>query len=353
MKFTRDTLCGLAVALALVAGNHCRAFEHQQQQLRGSENNDGTASMLAHSGEARRLSGFDKMEFPECVTLGMTVAQCEAFILQQMPNVPNGENVQVQTRQPRTDPQMDATYWKIGIPTNFVGTTVGFLLDGKVTWPGEWKGTGPDGFRAVGPFNCIHQSAQRCCDLIKSEVPDIDVNGNYLECYYINEHAMPYTKADGSLGYCTYEWGSDTSYKAVDVTPAEIESVYTGMQGHAGALARQVRNILAAQSASYEIVQRIANGCRLISRDVPGIEGVCNGIDVILHPPNVPGQNIVVDMYLQNVFEELITRWNNFEVTPWTMEHTIIIHGGDQAGSFVHFVPIIGGGVVGKACVPE
>lgn len=76
-------------------------------------------------------------------------------------------------------------YYLVGLRTNEAETgVVGVLGDGMIWYPWQW--VLPDGSSYdIGPWDCdvgMPLSPEQCCDMIKASVPNVDINGNYIDC---------------------------------------------------------------------------------------------------------------------------------------------------------------------------
>ena len=126
------------------------------------------------------------VEFEECV--GLPIADCQNLIQAQVdanPAIFEGRtSLSYEVQHVRTG-QEEGSYNLVGLRTNPEEThVVGVLGDGMVFYPWQWC-TADDCYD-VGPWDCdvgTPLTVEQCCTYIKSTVPEIDVNGNYLDCF--------------------------------------------------------------------------------------------------------------------------------------------------------------------------
>lgn len=62
---------------------------------------------------------------------------------------------------------------------------------GEVDYPFPWKYVDEQTQQVeevqLGPWDCamlVPLTAEQCCDVVKSSVPALDVNGRHIECYF-------------------------------------------------------------------------------------------------------------------------------------------------------------------------
>jgi hypothetical protein len=76
--------------------------------------------------------------------------------------------------------------------------------DGMIYYKFDWNGNeaGGLGLRGVGPWDCKDLTDVQCCDKIQTNVPDLDVNGNYLDCWIQESfYKDPFTKQMRKIDY--------------------------------------------------------------------------------------------------------------------------------------------------------
>jgi len=123
--------------------------------------------------------------FDECV--GLHVDECKQIIQDEVSLNPdifeNRASLNCEVEKVREG--QDSNYYLVGLRTNVDETgVVGILGDGMVFYPWDWC-TAEDCFN-VGPWDCdvgTPLTVDQCCTFINASVPDVDVNGNYLDCY--------------------------------------------------------------------------------------------------------------------------------------------------------------------------
>jgi hypothetical protein len=300
----------------------------------------------------RRLQLSSKMEWPECSTSDWTVEQCKSHIESEV-QAHHLPNIEVEVIFPRTADVALDSYWKVGIQTNIEGIVVGQSVDGVINWPGIWEGTGELGFRNIGGWNCGKWNPMQCCDVIQADVTDKDVNGNYLECYVTQDDPAPYVKGDNSVGYCSWAWDNTAKvYNPVDITLAVLEAADTFLKDMLRKNINHLTSYVRDGSVAYNALAIVNNSCHLYGRTVPSLQSLCNDMDKVMHPPNVPGGTIEVNPYLEEVLTELKTAIVEFVDTPYEVQHKVAIYSGNAGGDFVDGSPMLGGKPNGPACIP-
>lgn len=81
---------------------------------------------------------------------------------------------------------------KILLPTKcFFRTVKGKYGGGEVDYPFPWRYFDEETQQVeqveLGPWDCamlVPLTAEQCCDMVKSSVPALDVNGRHIECYF-------------------------------------------------------------------------------------------------------------------------------------------------------------------------
>mmetsp|Transcript_6162 Transcript_6162/g.11018 ORF Transcript_6162/g.11018 Transcript_6162/m.11018 type:complete len:281 (+) Transcript_6162:237-1079(+) len=167
-------------AAASIALPHVRAQLRKvnyPQPVRVLEEDDGKRGLM-HTEE-------HTVVFDECV--GKHTTACEGMIQEAVSNHPemfegmtalDYEVLNVRTIG-------DIGYFNVGLRTNQEETHVaGILGDGMVFYPFDWCASANDCY-AIGPWDCHLGSpltVDQCCNVIKSDVTDPDVNGNMIHC---------------------------------------------------------------------------------------------------------------------------------------------------------------------------
>jgi len=114
------------------------------------------------------------------------------------------DGVKVVTVHPRSI--TDKFYNQVVIPVDYKGLVVGVQpeYDGMIYYKFDWNGNeaGGLGLRGVGPWDCKDLTDVQCCDKIQTNVPDLDVNGNYLDCWIQESfYKDPFTKQMRKIDY--------------------------------------------------------------------------------------------------------------------------------------------------------
>lgn len=76
--------------------------------------------------------------------------------------------------------------------------------DGEVTYKFEWRGNEADGLgvRRVGPWDCKGLTDVQCCDKVQTSVPDLDTEGNFIDCWFEESfYKDPFTKKISKIFY--------------------------------------------------------------------------------------------------------------------------------------------------------
>jgi hypothetical protein len=297
----------------------------------------------------RNLATSNKIEWTECLKNRLNAQECKALIEKDaesdhLPGIVVDINFPV-TSHP-------TSYWKIGIPTNYLGVVIGNTVDGNVHWGGVWEGE--NGCREIGPWDCGKwRNAIQCCNAIQRDVPDKDVNGNYLECYVTQEHPSPYVKDDETIGYCSWEWDIySREYNPVDVTLSQIEKKDIVAKKLWEQNIDQLIRFLRDGQATWRSFEIVNNICHFNARKYPRLQRACNDMDTIFHPPNTSGGTIVVDAYLKGVLEDIKRLIETYIEEPFVMEHRVTIYASDEYGPSVKNLPMIGGKSGGPVCIP-
>jgi hypothetical protein len=291
-----------------------------------------------------------KLEWPECASLNLTAESCKSLIEAEV-QAHHLPNVEVEIIFPRTAEVVVDSYWKVGIQTNIEGVVVGQSLDGVIRWPGEWKGE--LGSRTIGDWNCGKWNPVQCCNIIQADVPDKDLDGNYLECFVTQDDPAPYVKADGGVGYCSWAWDNTAKvYNPVDIPLSDLEAADTFLKSMLTKNIRHLTAYLRDLSVNFDKLAIVNNSCHIYGRTVPALQSLCNDMDKVMHPPNIPGGTIVVDEHLEGVLTELKTGIVEFVDTPYEVLHKVAIYANNADGDLVNGIPMIGGKPNGPACIP-
>jgi hypothetical protein len=99
-------------------------------------------------------------------------------------------------------------------------------------------------------------------------------------------------------------------------------------------------------------MHNMANSMYFHGRSVPPLQHAASDIDAYLHHPNTSETIFTLDVELQELLERLSTELEHFISAPFEVAHTIIIHAGDTAGSFVVHEPQIGTAPGMPECIP-
>lgn len=306
--------------------------------------------LTGHETTERRLVLSSKSTWPECINEGLTVEQCKTRVENEVQAhaVPN---IIVKTIFPREPETLDDSYWKVGIPTNYKGQVLGHSFDGEVRYPPVWiAANGNTG--NLGPWQCKGWNSIQCCNTIQASAPEIDVNGNYVECFMTQIEPMPIVKADGSVGYCTWEYDSVArKYVPTEITLEMMQQQDAVRKTELGNNIAHLTAYLRDGQAAYDKLEIVNNSCHMYGRTVPALQSLCNDMDKVLHPPNVAGGIITVDSYLRPVLEALKAEIQEFVTSPFEPQHIIPIYSGDAEGTFVNAHPMLGGS--NECVVPE
>lgn len=122
------------------------------------------------------------IKFPECV--GEYVASCMEKINTGLAEEGLGTaEIAVNTKRALTREAAGDNYNKVVIVTNLDGTRVaGHIGDGIVTYPYKWNSINGD--LEKGPWNCNENTPSECCTMITTSVPNADIHGNNMECFF-------------------------------------------------------------------------------------------------------------------------------------------------------------------------
>lgn len=171
---------------SLIAAAASVALPYARAQLRKA-NDPQSVRVLDEDDGKRGLMHTDEhtVVFDECVGRHITV--CETMIQDAVdanPEMFEGFTaLDYEVLDVRTTG--DAGYFNVGLRTNQEETHVtGILGDSMVFYPWNWCASANDCY-AIGPWDCQVGSpltVEQCCNIIKSDVTDPDVNGNEINC---------------------------------------------------------------------------------------------------------------------------------------------------------------------------
>ena len=109
--------------------------------------------------------------------------------------------------------------FKILLPTKcFLRTVKGKYGGGEVDYPFSWRYFDEQTQQVeevlLGPWDCamlVPLTAEQCCDMVKSSVPALDVNGRHIECYYEEPEVADEDKvilvwdaSTGTVSFCLF-----------------------------------------------------------------------------------------------------------------------------------------------------
>lgn len=143
------------------------------------------SKVLSESDESRNLMHYTVV-FEECLHKHVDV--CKDLIQQKVTEFPslfdNRDHLDYYVQEVRTAEQEE--YYLVGLRTDVTETHVtGITGDGMVWYPFVWNDS-VHGPMEIGPWDCdvgTPLTVEACCNMIKTTVPNADVNGNHLDCY--------------------------------------------------------------------------------------------------------------------------------------------------------------------------
>lgn len=133
---------------------------------------------LLHRNKARAAISLEEI-LHQCEESGMTAEDCQTLIGS------NGHvaDITVVSAHHGVDAE---DYFQVELFVDYRGYVLGRPpdFDARATYPYEWRGDPSHqiGTRPVGPWDCKGLIDTECCEVIETDVPDPDINGNYLSC---------------------------------------------------------------------------------------------------------------------------------------------------------------------------
>jgi len=311
----------------------------------------------------------NKLEWPECVDENLSVEQCSALIKRDIEEGHVLDNINVDAYLPEfemvtRDVVDDAVlpeathagtdlYYRVAVPTNYMGQAHGFLIDGEMKYTDQWVGIG-SGPRSVGPWNCTGMSATQCCDLIQRSVPDRDINKNYIDCWVQQQEPTPVYKQN-RIAYCAWEWDpAESTYIPRFVDELRQENVLKHANNRLQSfLYPEIIYLLeSGKDVPYNSLQIIVNNLHFHGRRSSVLQGIATEFDAYLHPPFTPETLFILDEKLSDLLSRTKLNIENFVAEPFKIVHKILVQAGDLKGSYVKRVPRIGGAPGVPECVP-
>jgi hypothetical protein len=184
--------------------------------LRRAESSTSTASLHHHSGCHTSFN---------CI--GLSQAECAKLIDDDLEDCPLDFDLVV--KPSRSMGAYEETYNFVGIPLNILGEVVGFHNNGAVKYSAFlWEGISEAEPRNLDDVDCAGMDAHSCCVKVKAAVPDQDIHGQNIECFFLVLPPEPVflTTASGTE-YLQYHTWMQTSqgYEYAAIESDEVKAL--------------------------------------------------------------------------------------------------------------------------------
>jgi len=314
----------------------------------------------------------NKLAWPECVEQKLTVAQCYNLINSEIERGHLLENLQVGKYFPvmpvaqgdvmdtsihpgaETSSEADL-YYRVAVPVNYMGQVHGYWGDAQIKYPDQWMGIN-SGPRDIGPWSCYGMVATQCCDYIKRNVKDRDVNKHYVDCWVQQQEPQP-IHIQNRISYCAWEWDKTTSkYIPRVVEDWRQEKVLNFAKDKlTGSFLPEITLLLEAGKVPYKNLDVLVNNLHFHGRAYPGLQHAATELDAWLHVPYTETTVFNLSRWpeMKDILERVKIEILNFAAEPFEIRHTVLIHAGDLQGSFVRHVPRIGIPPGVPECIPS
>jgi len=295
----------------------------------------------------------NKISWPECVELKMTVEECHELIETELAMGHVLSNVSASKSfppAPDAPSPLDEYYFRFTVPTNYMAQVTGDEIDGKISYDLKWNLlTGPVD---VGPWDCKGLTATQCCTKIKGLIKTKDVNNKYMDCWVKEESPIPYVKRTG-VSYCAWEWDKvGLKYVAKEATLTKQKTQYDAAKAKLAALAPEIQGYIDAGAVSYSKLVTVSNSLHLYARMAGHLEKAAADMDAYLHAPNKSTTVFTVNGPILDLFSWTVNSLEKFVAQPFVYEHHVVIHSHDEQGSLVQHVPQISTPPMTTPCVP-
>jgi hypothetical protein len=222
----------------------------------------------------------------------------------------------------------------------------GFVLgsqpkyDGKIYYPFLWRGNTADGLgtRQVGPWDCQGLTEVQCCDFIQADVPDQDVNGKYIDCWFSESfYKDPFTKRLSKIYF-------DKATGKIDYAkPEDLENYRIQEEKFFTQLSNAISKVLGMTDCPIGLLWGIYRGTRHALREHPGFQGDPETIRELLLTDdddmiNVSG-NVQLLAILQKIQAELSNSASSLGLTP---EQNKVVVVTDEHDNVVDMARIVG-----------
>jgi hypothetical protein len=223
----------------------------------------------------------------------------------------------------------------------------GFVLgvqpryDGKIYYPFEWRGSpseGP-GIRRVGPWDCQGLTEVQCCDLIQADVPDQDVNGKYIDCWFSESfYKDPFTKKMAKIFF------NKASGKIDYAKPQDLANYRIQEEKVYGQVLNQIDHVLPVSDCPKDVLWEIYRGIRHALRGHPGVQSEPQIIreTILSQPGNVV--NVAENAKLQTALQTVKSVFQSTSTLPsvGTEEENKVVVVVDEYDAVVDVSRLIG-----------
>lgn len=222
----------------------------------------------------------------------------------------------------------------------------GFVLgsqpkyDGKIYYPFEWRGRASDGLgtRRIGPWDCQGLTEVQCCASIQADVPDRDVNGKLIDCWFSESfYKDPFTKKLAKIFF------NKATGKVDYAHPDDLSNYRTQEEKAFTQLTKSIDKVLPMTECPIESLWEIYRGIRHALRGHPTVQGDPQVIrEELLNQSgsmvNV-SQNIKLQTVLQKVKNVILSTESSIGVTPEENKVVVVV---DQQDNVVDMSRIVG-----------
>jgi hypothetical protein len=222
----------------------------------------------------------------------------------------------------------------------------GFVLgsqpkyDGKIFYQFLWRGNPANGLgtRQVGPWDCQGLTEVQCCDLIQADVPDQDVNGKYIDCWFSESfYKDPFTKRLAKIFF-------DKATGKIDYAkPQDLENYRIQEEKFFTQLSIAISKVLAMTECPIDFLWGIYRGTRHALREHPGFQGDPGTIRELLLLESGGVVNVLGNTQLQAIFQrvqaELLSSASSLILTP---EQNKVVVVTDEHDNVVDMARIVG-----------
>ena len=294
----------------------------------------------------RYLQGSAPSRWEDCVTMKMTGAQCEEYILDSLGGDLNNHPIpelKIQQHPQRSSANFAKTYWNFGIPTNMFAEVDCELHGGSTIFPWEWEAS--DGKTYKLPWvPCAGLNALECCDAIEKMmddegIPTTDINGNCLSCWVHQEPLKPIIDdVSGEVVYVEHSY-IDGTCVAISYTKAEVQSNDYAVEQSLVDVVSDIESLLSESSIACQDIVRIRRDVLLYGRSFTQAMSAASGLLCGQCNSGDETDEILLSKEQKHALE-LIKK--DLSGTIQSDQNCIVIYT-DQAGDKVLKIPQIGG----------